>query len=301
MSGHPRVLCIGSVTADSIAIVDRIPRADERELSDGFVAAGGGPAATAAVTLARLGVEVAMGGVVGDDEAGRFVRDSLEDEGVDTSLLLVDSSVATTRSIILVERESGTRTIVTTPSRTLTSAEVPPGVEWVHVDQVGYPAVRRLSGRRDWSLSVDDGNRVAGLELAGVELYAPTRAVLQERFAGDIADGLLAARRSGAGDVVATAGGAGAYVLSPDGVTHVPAAPVDAVSTLGAGDVFHGALIAGLLRGDPIVDAARFAGRIAAASCRALDGRSAIPRRAELDAPNPHATGDRSPEEGSTR
>jgi sugar/nucleoside kinase (ribokinase family) len=56
----------------------------------------------------------------------------------------------------------------------------------------------------------------------------------------------------------------------------------DLVSTLGAGDVFHGALLAELARDAPLADALSVANHVAALSCRALDGRSAIPTREEL-------------------
>jgi sugar/nucleoside kinase (ribokinase family) len=62
----------------------------------------------------------------------------------------------------------------------------------------------------------------------------------------------------------------------------VPAYPVEAVSTLGAGDVFHGALVACLDRGLELRDALAKANAAAALSCRALDGRSAIPSWEEL-------------------
>jgi sugar/nucleoside kinase (ribokinase family) len=61
-----------------------------------------------------------------------------------------------------------------------------------------------------------------------------------------------------------------------------PPFPVEPVSTLGAGDVFHGALLAGLARDAALADALRAANACAALSCRALDGRSAIPTRDEL-------------------
>jgi sugar/nucleoside kinase (ribokinase family) len=60
---------------------------------------------------------------------------------------------------------------------------------------------------------------------------------------------------------------------------HVPATPATIVSTLGAGDVYHGALLAAVAAGLPLVDAAAFAGRTASASCAGLDGRSAIPHQ----------------------
>ena len=72
--------------------------------------------------------------------------------------------------------------------------------------------------------------------------------------------------------------------LQADGETiGVPAFPVEVVSTLGAGDVFHGALLACLARGLPLRDAAVRANACAALSCRALDGRSAIPDWDELE------------------
>jgi sugar/nucleoside kinase (ribokinase family) len=55
------------------------------------------------------------------------------------------------------------------------------------------------------------------------------------------------------------------------------------VSTLGAGDVFHGALLAWLVRGEPLAEALRAANTAASLSCRALDGRSAIPTLDELE------------------
>ncbi|QAY73418.1 ribokinase [Agromyces protaetiae] len=295
MSADPTVVCVGSATVDTIALVDVLPGRDERVVADELVVAGGGPAATAAVTLARLGVPVGFAGVVGDDDAGREVRAALEAEGVDTRWLRIDRDARTARSVVVVERASGARTIITSPSVRPTAADVPAAARWLHVDQNGYAAARaalaaRASSTRPGhgqSLSVDDGNPIDGIDLAGVDLYAPTRAVLTARFGAankqaDHGQALRAARAAGARLVVATAGAEGADVLEEDGaVVHVPAVPVDAVSTLGAGDVFHGALLAAVVGGASLVDAATSAARVAAESTRALDGRSAVPFAAD--------------------
>ncbi|MFP5367468.1 MAG: carbohydrate kinase family protein, partial [Actinomycetes bacterium] len=85
----------------------------------------------------------------------------------------------------------------------------------------------------------------------------------------------------GASAVVATAGSEGAWILERGGVpVHVPATPATIVSTLGAGDVYHGAILAAVAAGLPLIEAAAFAGRTASASCEGLDGRSAIPHQA---------------------
>jgi sugar/nucleoside kinase (ribokinase family) len=144
---------------------------------------------------------------------------------------------------------------------------------WVHVDQTGYGSVPR-----DVRLSIDAGNPIDGLDVAGVAVYGPTEAALARDFG--TADAALAA---GAELVVVTRGAQGCTAYSADGAVAAPAVPVDdPVSTLGAGDVFHGALLAALVRETPIAAALAFANRAAALSCRALDGRSAIPTLEEV-------------------
>jgi len=282
------VVCVGVATLDRIAIVDRVPGEDERVVAEPFTVAGGGPAATAAVALARLGARVGFCGVVGDDPAGRLVRDGLSGEGVDTTWLEMRRGVRTTESMILVSRRSGTRTIVTTPSTAPDPAGVPLDAStWLHVDQTGYASVRAALAKaaRGPLLSIDGGNAIPDLDLAGVELYAPTVSALANAVGvGELAPALRAAAQGGARRVVATEGSAGSHVMDGDEVVTVPPFSVDVVSTMGAGDVFHGALLAGLVAGRGTVDAVRWANAVAALSCLALDGRSGIPGVAETEA-----------------
>jgi len=283
------VVCVGEVTDDSIAAVDHVPADDERVESQPFVDSGGGPAATAAVTLARLGHRVAFCGVTGPGTAGTRARELLDAEGVDTRWLRARPGGRTARSMILVSWSAGTRTIITAPGSAPEPADVPVGVSrWLHVDQVGYAATRAaLAGAADGrtSLSIDGGNPIPGLRVGGVDLYVPTVSRLVADFPqATLHHSLEAARQAGAGAVVATAGARGAYMRSGGGWVLVPSFGVDVVSTMGAGDVFHGALLAGLIEGRDLREAAQFANAVAAMSCRALDGRTAIPSRREADA-----------------
>ena len=294
------VVCVGCVTVDSIAVVDHVPAEDERVESQPFVDSGGGPAATAAVTLARLGHRVAFCGVTGPGTTGARARELLEAEGVDTRWLRARPGGRTARSMILVSRSAGARAIVTAPGTAPEPADVPVAASrWIHADQAGYAAARaalaseaqatgaRVAGARDGraSFSVDGGNPIPGLGLDGVDLYVPTAARLRADFPQPTLPGSLeAARQAGAGAVVATEGARGAYLRSGDAWVLVPSFGVDVVSTMGAGDVFHGALLAGLLEGRDLRAAVVFANAVAAMSCRALDGRAAIPSRREADA-----------------
>ncbi|HWH05834.1 MAG TPA: PfkB family carbohydrate kinase [Gaiellaceae bacterium] len=276
----PAIVCVGLATQDTVFHVPHPPGSGGRVVATDLVTAGGGPAATAAVTVARLGVEAAFVGAVGDDDVGHAIRDGLAAEGVDVSELRVVPGARSPRSALLVEGRTAERSIVHYPG-TLAPLDLSEravalcrGAEWVHVDQLGYAAAPK--GVR---LSIDGGNPIPGLDLDGVALYAPTEAALLAAYGGP--DNALAA---GAQLVVATRGAGGCVAYGRDGMTlEVDGFEVEAVSALGAGDVFHGALLAQLVLGDELPLALRRANLAAALSCRALDARSAIPWRQELD------------------
>ena len=239
------IVCVGLATRDTIYRVPELPEPDGRVVATDCVKAGGGNAATAAVAIAKLGVPARFVGVVDEDLPGvETVR--LPGEMVESTILVGD----------------GTRAIITEPWTAFECpAEVLEDAEWVHVDHVGYGAVRG-----DVRLSVDGGNPIPDLDMSRVELYAPNRD-----------DG----RRARITVITGGAGGCTAYV--GDERLDVPGYPVDdLVSTLGAGDVFHGALLAALARGLDLAGALTKANAAAALSCRALDGRSAIPTWEEL-------------------
>jgi len=297
------VLCVGSATLDTIAVVDYYPSEDSRVEAWQLVTAGGGPAATAAVTLARLGVPVGFCGVAADDAAGRRVRDELADEGVDVSWLRLDGE-RTGASAIVVSRASGARTILAGAVVSPDPAVIPlDAAHWMHVDQVGYGPVRAATARsggggRAPLLSVDGGNVIPELVLDGVALYAPTLSALRSRAAASGIDrgasdddAVASAHREGADLVVATDGERGALFSGGGHRGSVPAHVSEIVSTLGAGDVFHGALLASLVQGDDLPAAVESASVVAALSCGALDGRSAIPRRAQLETEAATASG----------
>jgi sulfofructose kinase len=279
----PYVVCAGLATRDTVLAVPRHPAADELVMASDLAVAGGGPAATAAVTLARLGVRTFFVGQVGDDETGAFIRGGLESEGVDASELAVVPGGRSPQSAIIVGE--GTRAIAAFRGGGLPPLVLSPrarglclGAAWVHVDQTGYAAAAALRG--EIRLSIDGGNPIEGLDLRDVALYGPTERALRAAFG----DG-EAALAAGAELVVVTRGADGSIAFTRDGdVVDSAGHAVDVVSTLGAGDVFHGALLSQLVRGVSLPEALSFANTCAALSCRALDGRSAIPTAAEVAA-----------------
>jgi sugar/nucleoside kinase (ribokinase family) len=285
---HPffDVVCIGLLTSDTIVPMPGWPEPDGRMVVEPVTHAAGGPAATAAVAIARLGGSVAFIGVVADDPDGSALLAGLAAEGIATDHVETRPGSGA-QSVILVDRTTGTRSIlhasgVRPDALDDAGREACASAHWVHVDHAGHALASELPPDR---LSVDDGNLIDGLELDGLGLYAPTRSALLARFPGrPLENAVAAALDEGARRVVVSLGRDGALAADQTGAWRVPAAPIDVISTLGAGDVFHGALLAALVAGHEMPQALRRANLAAALSCRALDGRSAIPATAELDA-----------------
>jgi sulfofructose kinase len=270
--------------------VQEYPAADSRTVASDFTTAGGGPAATAAVAAARAGATTAFAGVIGTDEEGDRIISGLEAEGVDTSAVIRDAGVKTGASVIVVSTATESRAIVTRPVPPVSFPsgsrfhELMASAAWVHTDHLGWNAVTTAPGVNPagMSISVDAGNPIPSFSPKGVALYVPTIERLRADYGEDLSPKALLRKAidGGASAVVATAGSEGAWVLEGDGEpVHVPATPATIVSTLGAGDVYHGALLAAVAAGLPLVEAAAFAGRTASASCAGLDGRSAIPHQ----------------------
>jgi len=309
-------MCVGAAALDLVLDVETLPAEDGRTRAVSAILAGGGPAASAAVALSRLGTRVAFVGSVGADDAGQLIREGLARENMDLANMRTVDGATSPMSAGLVRSASGSRALVAFPG-SAPEIVVTPGVEamsraasWIHADHAGFAVVRELRRRGvETPVSVDGGNPIADLDLALVDLYAPAAPeLLRWTGASTVGAGLARACDSGATVTIATHGETGSTALSmispdsPDVTLEFRAArssagpaspwtirqPAFAMapgrgSTLGAGDVFHGALLAAILSGRSLRAAIAFASAAASLSCRAIDGRSAIPTADDVD------------------
>jgi sulfofructose kinase len=287
-----QAVCVGVITIDTIALVDKYPSEDERVLANEISRAGGGPAAVAAVALSRLGVKSAIVGTIGDDADGKEVLRIFAQEGVDTSGISIGTT-PTAGSVIVASKEHSARAISTRQPVTQApineaAKKLIANAQWVHVDHVGVKrldeaGITRGNGPQ---ISFDAGYGVETFDPIVVDLFVPTDRQMALRYPGvDLAVALENDSMKAGNTVVATQGSAGSAGFSPEtGLVTAPGYKVDVTSTLGAGDVFHGALVAQLIQGHPLQEAMRRANAVAALACRGLDGQSKIPTTTELDA-----------------
>ncbi|MFJ4273820.1 carbohydrate kinase family protein [Streptomyces coelicoflavus] len=259
----------------------------------------GGSAAIMACGAARLGLRVAFAGRVGDDDAGRYVRDTLDAHGVDTSALLVDPRLPTPLTVVLTREDD--RAIVTAPGTlpATTAADVPAELLSTarHVHAASYfllpgltaalPELLRTARAHGATTSLDTNDDPAGRwDPAGLDAVLPhtdyllPNAAEARQLAGlgtpDL--GKCAAVLAGRGPTVVVKNGAegalchdGRTLLTTSGV---PARPVD---TVGAGDSFDAGFVAALLAGLALPEALELAAVCGALSTRAHGGTTAQP------------------------
>ncbi len=286
---------IGQCSWDYLGIVDRFPEQDTKPELRTWEEQGGGPVATALVTLRRFGVSARFFGVVGDDGEGAKVRDALVAEGIDADGLIVREGASTQKAFIAVERGSGKRTIFwrRATGRPIRFAELGEGVldrsDFLHLDGLmGDVSLKAAGAARTRGIPVmlDAGRMREGIvELAARCTYVVSSEVFARElgYDDDPEEFIKRVRTHIPGVFTFTLGEKGSITYAGDKIIRQPAFPVEVVDTTGAGDVFHGAYIYGILNGWSIEKILRTASAAAGLSCTRLGGRAGIPTRRDLE------------------
>lgn len=289
------IVGIGVCTVDHLMTVPNMPGDNVNMRGSAYVQQPGGLASCALVAAARLGARTRIIAQIGDDDAGRYIRRDLESEGVDTSLLHTRPGGSSHVSLILVDENSGDRSIIT---RLPTAAPIGLGeinrqditdAKVLFVDSISELTLQAARWARDAGMQVvlDPAQPYEQikelLDYVDVPIVPQqwARAWMPNRPLEAVAEAL---RRAGADIAVVTMGERGSLVFWEDGLEHVPAFPVDVVDTTGAGDAYHGGFMFALLQNWDVPAVARFASAVGSLNCRALGGRQALPTRNEVDA-----------------
>jgi sulfofructose kinase len=290
------VTCVGLAVLDLVFGVDARPDRGRKTFADSMTVIGGGPAANASVAVARLDGNARFLGRLGDDVIGDLIIDDFAKWGVDASGVRRIRSIPSPVSSIVVEAD-GERTIVNHSDPMLFAPED----IIVADDLVGSDAVL---GDLLWPTGAISAMRAArAIGIPGVLdfdetprgpidliLTAPTHIVFSApalaSVSGDLdpGKGLEIVRSRTDSWVAVTLGSDGVLWLDEaDDLRTTPAFDVDAIDTLGAGDVFHGAFALGLAETRPIEQVIQRASAVAALKCTRFGGRAGIPCAEEVD------------------
>jgi sugar/nucleoside kinase (ribokinase family) len=251
--------------------------------------------ATAIVSAARLGARTRYLGKFGDDAGGRAVRAALSREGIDLSESRVIPGVSNQSAFVVIDQKSKTRNVFGHVDPRLRVSADDFSHEAITSGKILYLGGRNPEemvefarmGQNTGCLVVVDADSTAEgifdlLPHAHVVicpeqfLTSFTRKKQPKRALEEIAE-------MGPSLVCTTQGPKGAIALCNGKFYEHTSYRVDVVDTTGAGDVFHGAVLVGILDHLPVQKILRLANAAAAIKCQRLGGQRGIPHRAEVE------------------
>ena len=289
-----KILNVGSLNIDYVYRVAHFVRPGETIASLGLTKGCGGKGLNQSVALARAGARTAHAGCVGMD--GLFLRQRLEEEGVDVSGVRVADAVSG-HAVIQVDA-AGQNAILLYPgtNHALTQQDIAAALsscaagDWLLVQNEtnGLDALLRGAAERGVRIALNPSpitpeltklplhlvdcfllNEIEGAALSGAQ---GPQAVLDE----------LRSRYPRA-QVVLTLGGDGVRYWDGNAVFAQPIFPVPVADTTAAGDTFTGYFLAGLIAGLSAPDRLRLASGAAALAVSRKGAAASIPRRDEVE------------------
>lgn len=293
------VVGCGLNMVDQLVMVSEYPKPDSKQQITRMEYSPGGQVATAMVTCSRLGLRASYIGRFGDDVHGKWGLESLSEEGVDTDACLTAEATPNGFSIILVDRERKTRTILWSrpPALDLAPSDIQPSLVCAgrvllvdcHDTEASTTAARYARAAGIPTL-IDVEYVRPGIEdlLAQIDIIITSEGFPFELTGCESAGRSLRAIRDAyrPAMVCMTLGKEGSLALVGDAEIRTHGFRVPVVDTTGSGDVFRGGFIAGWIHGGNSTSAAdvlRYANAAAALKCRELGARQAIPTSREID------------------
>jgi sulfofructose kinase len=288
------VVGMGLNSVDFLSLVSEFPKPNSKMQILQFSKQGGGQVATAMVALSRWEVKTKYIGKVGEDESGQFSLNSIRQEGVDISSVIIEPHAINQFAMIIVDASTGERTILWNRDERLMYREGELRKEEVcsgkilHLDGHDIHAALQCArwARIEGIPTVIDLDKVEPLtsELIKQIDFIITSSRFPMLFTGvsDQKKALLELQRYASGFLCSTLGDEGAMALVNGEFLHIEGFEVNAVDTTGAGDVFHGGFIYGLLQNWDVVEILKSANAAAALKCKELGGRRGIPFLEEI-------------------
>lgn len=289
-----QIVGLGLATLDVLMRLTEMPTWEHGTRLSGFRFDGGGLVGTAMVAAAKLGARVAYIGTAGTDEAANLKLKSMVECGVDLSHLVRRDGPEDQIVVVHVHAETGERVFAGMEAwrrQPLRAEELDrdyiTSAPYLHIDGFHNEAALRAAKwmREAGKTVVMDGSKTDRPVREHQRALVPyvdvliTGAGFAKGLTGieDIWKAGEAILEMGPRIFVETVGDEGSYTITADEQFHTPAFQVDVVDTTGAGDVFHGAYIVGLLQRWTPRQIAQFSTAVSAIKCTTLGGRAGIP------------------------
>jgi sugar/nucleoside kinase (ribokinase family) len=289
------VICVDYPVMDFLVQLKKIPPSNGQDFLEQVSWQGGGNGSTAMVAAARLGAKVGMVGIVGDDQYGKFCINDFKRHGIDVSHVVVDKGSTTNFCICLAETSIKMRTFIISEGSCMKmnpdelDKEYIASSKYLHVARLTPAAIQaaRLAKESGVKVAIDAGNYDPEIEknIKLFNVFIASEFYYEGLFDNkNYKENCAKLQSKGPEIVVVTLGSKGCVGMQNGKYFEVPTFDeVKVVDTTGAGDVFHGAFIYGLLQGWNAEKTAKFSNAVSSIKCTRLGGRTAIPDRKIVD------------------
>ena len=289
---------IGFCVSDYQCLMKRFPKPDEKTEAMRLVHQGGAPVPTAFVANAKWGMKTTFIGIAGDDDDGHFIKDEMERFGVDTSKMILAKDTATKRAFVLIDTSAGSRNVILINEKPkalpayAASPDYFPFCRVFHTDgretEVVIKAMK-LSRRRGAQTVIDAGNPRDHMDelFAATDHFVASKDFAREYYGAKVKPekAVLKMLERGPRVAIVTLGENGCVGATATGETfriQGHRKPGFVVDTTGAGDVFHGGYIYGVLHGWPAERCAAYANAAAFLSTGSVGARDGIPANRDV-------------------
>lgn len=280
-----RAMCIGNVVYDTLYIMDSFVEENNKYRVKSVVKSVGGPACTAASLLSMWGVFTYFSGVVGNDYVGKKIINELHDIRVNTKYLEVNKNISTKESVVIVNKSSSTRTILSQDLDVNLSKKLNTFVDLILMDGQEYDKSIELINNNLSAIKIIDAGRCTDkiVSLCKMVDYVICSISFIEEYTGiklDLNDySTLESIYEKARDfknLIITLEDKGA-LYKDDKIRIVPTINVNTIDTTGAGDVFHGAFSYFIMHGFDIKECITLSNIAASHSTTKIGGKNSIP------------------------
>lgn len=274
---------------DLLVNVDVFPSPNQGAPVNSLSWQGGGKVATGTIAAARLGAQCAFMGCVGDDDYGRTIVWDFARHGIDTKGIHVRPQSSTSLSVVLSDKKTRGRSIMFHRGSAEHFREDELDLEKIrssrfffiaHLNAMteGFCRIAREAGSKVF-MDVDSYSEETMRRIDLIDYFIASEFVYDRLFQNqDYEANCRKIMSMGPEVVVFTLGGRGCVGVSQDGgFFQLETYPVEVVDTTGAGDVFHGAFLAGLQLGKSPRDCADFANAVSSIKVTRVGGRAGIP------------------------
>jgi ribokinase len=291
-----KICILGSFNIDFTESVGEFPKPGETVACGDCRIFYGGKGANQAIAARNLGADVLMAGKVGEDLYGKKYLERMRARGIRTDAVETARGVPTGMAFITVNRKGENTIIISSGANALADISFFDRIRPVLLGydifllqlEIPAEAVEHAAGflkanrktvildpapaqelNRELYRSVDyiTPNETEVGALTGI----PVRCEADYKKAGKI---LL---QRGVGAAVIKAGAAGAFLVRPEGMVHIPTYPVAVRDTTAAGDSFNAGLAVSLANGKPIEEAVQYANAVGALATQGLGAQDALP------------------------